>query len=298
MIAALLALSIAGIGPAAGERVIQMEYDAANDSRRRGKKKEAAERFEALAADHPTSRLASRALASAGAIQQWDLGDIDKAVSLYDRVLKGPDDRPGIMPALIQRLGIERDRAGPRAELAFAEKLDRARPNASYAPWLLLHAASILADDLADPKRALAPLERIRKSFAKSTRADEALMKEAELLRRLGRPREALRLYRAIIDTESSSLVVGDYNSTKLDDAYYQTGETCRRDLKDGERALEAYEALVEHLPLSRLVDDALAHAAEVAAERGDLARSAKDLDRLAKLRPGSRYLGKPRRRP
>jgi len=237
--------------------------------------------------------MAARALEVAGAIHEWDLDDPEGARRLFDRVLKGPDDRPGVLPALIQRLGIERDRGGPKAELELARRIDRARPNAVFAPWLLLRAAEILDADLGDLEGALVPLERIRTSFPHSTRVDEAEMKAAEILRKLKRPQKALLRYRAIIDTESTSLIVGDYNSTKLDDAYYQTAETYRIDLRDGDAAIAGYEALIEHVPLSRFIDDALMQEARIWTARGDANKAKAIMERMKKLRPDSRYLGR-----
>jgi TolA-binding protein len=290
VIAALALLCVTVTDP------LERAYDAAKHLSRQGRKKEAADRLEALAADHPTNPIASKALEAAGAIHEWDLDDPVGAARIFDRVLAGSDEWPGVLPALFQRLGIERDRGGPKAELELAKSIDRARPNASFTPWLLIHVAQILADDLDDLEGALVPLERLRRTFPKSVRLDEALMKEAEILRKLKRPKEALKRYRAIIDTQSTSLIVGDYNSTKLDDAYYQTGETYRLDLKDDDAAMNAYEALVKNMPLSRFVDDALMHAAQIANALGDVKRAAELRERLRKLRPESRYLGEHKR--
>lgn len=275
------------------DRVFLLDYAAISKARRGGRALEAANRFEALVADHPNSRYAQRALASAGAIRQWDLDEIDHARELYDRVLEGPDERPGIMPSLAARLGLERDAGGPRAELALIEKLDRRRPNASYAPYLLIRAAEILAGDLDAPKAALAPLERLRISFPRSTRADKGMMREASILRRLGQPNDALKLYRAIMEKERTSFIVGEYNSSELDDAYFEMAETYRLDLHDFDRAEAAYLVLVNHQQRSRYVDRALFEASRLASLRGRSVKAAEYMDRIAALRPHSRYLRK-----
>lgn len=290
LVAALaLALPAPSEAPAADPAAA---YEAIARLRRAGKKREAAESFERLAAEFPASRLAPRALASAAAIWHWDLEDLGRARALYDQVLAGPDDLPGVQPALVGRLAIERDEKGPRGELALVEQLYQARPRGAYAPWLLLRAALILDVDLGQTAAALAPLKRIRESFPRSTRAAAAAMREAAMLRKLHRAREAIVVYQTITAKEETSLIVGEYNSSRLDDAYFEIAETYRLDLGDPERAESAYLALVDHVPESRWVDDALFRAAELDRQAGDEARARRITGRLAELRPGSRYLG------
>jgi TolA-binding protein len=282
---------VALLAAAVPDADVQHEYDRITAIRRGGRLEEAARQYEGLAERYPKSRLASRALASAGAIWRWDLEQLDRARALFDRVIDGPDEVPGVMPSVVERLGIEREEAGARAELDLATRLYHAHSNASFAPYLLMRASDILADDLGQTARALEPLVRIRESFPRSTRADEALMKEAGLLRKLHRPKEALKRYQALLRTEKTSFIVGDYNSTKLDDAYYQRAETLRIDLGDDKAALSAYLELVDDLPNSRLVDDALYRAEGLASKMGDVSRAAKLHEKLIAMRPASRYL-------
>ncbi|MCK6546211.1 hypothetical protein L6R52_10205 [Myxococcota bacterium] len=298
-LAALIALStsVAAIAQARDpteEDAAQVAYDHATDLRRAGRLRGAAERFEAIAETYPNTRLAPRALATAGAIWHWDLGEPARAKALYDRVIAGPADRPGAFPALLQRLALERELAGPKGELALVEALIRASPRAERAPFLFMR-ASELYGELGQREEALRPLTKLLELAPRSSRADEARMRAAKLLRGLGRPKEALAHYDAIIATKSSSWIVGEYDSTKLDDAYLARAETLHEELRDARAAEQAYRKLADDLPDSRLVDDALHRAAQLARARGDLDQAERDQARLDAARPDSRFARKGR---
>lgn len=252
MIAFSLSVALLAIGD------LQAEYDRISHQRRAGEHRAAAQAYEALANANPESEIAQRALATAAQIHHWNLNDLAKARALYDRVLLGRDDRRGVMPALIGRLWIENKERGVKAELELARALETKTPKAEFAPWLLLHSAKLYAEELRDFTAAIALCARVRSEHAETTYLDDAQFMEAGLLRRLKRPREALSLYGAIIDSKSSSLIVGSYNSTYLDDAYFQVAETLRLELKDPALAKKAYRELIDAMPDSILADDAL----------------------------------------
>lgn len=250
-----LALCVLAIGDAAPE--LQAEYDRISHQRRAGELRAAAQAYEALANSNPESELAQRALTTAAEIHHWNLNDLAKASALYDRVLLGRDDRRGVMPALIGRLWIEQNERGVKATLELAKTLETKTPKAEFAPWLLLHMAKLYAEELRDLSAAIALCRRVRIEHAETTYLDDAQFLEAGLLRKLKKPREALPLYGAIIDSKSTSLIVGSYNSTYLDDAYFQVAETLLLELKDEALAKKAYLELIKETPDSILVDDA-----------------------------------------
>jgi tetratricopeptide (TPR) repeat protein len=266
-------------------------FDSAVKLRREGRFRPAAEAFEALAAAHPRARRAPHALAIAASIRLWQLGERDRAKALCDRVLAGPDDVPGLMLALTERLALERDRGGPKAELALVHTLYDRRKTASYAPYLLLRASRILEGDLDQPIAALVPVRRIVESFEGSSWADEATIAEARLLRKLGRSDEALRSYRRLIATHTESFIVGEYDSDFLDEAYFELADTLERDLTDGEAAEKAFLELVDEMPESIRVDDALHRAEAIARSRGDEKAAERYHQTLVRLRPASRFL-------
>lgn len=277
-------------GASAGASAGAGALDEARALARAGEHRRAAEAYEQVAARFPKTPIASRALASAGALWQWDLDEPARARVLYDRVLAGPLDAPGAMPALIQRLELERDTGGARGELVLVRALLSRGPSVEVAAPYLLGRAAVLLEELGELEAAVLGLAELRRRFPRSTRADDAAMHEAALLRRLGRPREAIALYRAVIATGDDSFIVGEYNSTRLDDAYFELAETYRRELAEVARAIDAYLRLVDEVPLSRRVDDALHQAAALAAARGDTELAASLRARLVALRPHSRF--------
>jgi tetratricopeptide (TPR) repeat protein len=282
----LLSIALLGAPPA-----LEAEYRAISAIRRTGDYAAAAAAFEKLANSNPESDLWQRALATAAAIHQWDLGNPVKAKSLYDRILAGHSARRGVLPALVQRLQLERAELGVNAELELCRTLEKRAPKAEHAPWLLIHGAKILADELDDLATAIGMLERVRREHEETTYVDDALFLEADYLRRLGRPSAALIMYGALIDSQMKSLIVGSYDSVFLDDAFFQKAETLRLEMKNAAKAEKAYLELVERVPNSTLVDDALFQARLLAAARGDTARAVELIALLRKLRPDSRFL-------
>src|SRR5262245_34699633 len=144
MIAAA-ALILLGAGPPLAEEepgddapAVLRAYDEAALLRKQGQHAEAARRFVALADAHPNARRATRALTSAAEIHQWQTGDLLRAAALYDRVLAGPDERPGVRAALEQRLFIERERGGARAELQLVHRLYATNHGPERGPVLLM----------------------------------------------------------------------------------------------------------------------------------------------------------------
>lgn len=274
--------------------VAERELDQARQLRRGGDFAAAARAFEAFADRHPHSRRWAQSLTAAAELHQWQLAAPAVAARLYERALEAPSDLPGVMPALTQRLALERDRGGALAELELIEHLQKRRSTADYAPYLLLRAAKLLDEELADPARALLTAQRAVARAAQTSWADDALFLEASLLRKAGRGPEALLAWRQIIARQEPSLIVGEYDSDLLDDAYYQVAVTL--EASDPKAAEEAYRAVAVEVPASLWVDDALWNASRLAKARGDAAAAAHDLARLAALRPASRHLKAPAR--
>ncbi|MCC7384416.1 MAG: hypothetical protein IT384_21395 [Deltaproteobacteria bacterium] len=269
-------------------------YQAAVALRRAGRFGEAAAAFEAIAPQHPRSRRAAQALVAAASIRWTQLDDERAARRLLRRALEGPADVPGVEQAMRQLAYLERRSGGPERELAFLNRLYQRRRQTELGPLLLERAAHILDADLSRPSEALALLEQLRDHHAGSTLRDDAALAEADLLRRLHRPEDALRPVRRVIASHQESFIVGEYDSSLLDDAYLLHAEILERDLGRLEASESQYLQLVRELPESILVDDALARAAATAIRRGDPAAAARHRAELARLRPGSRFLHRP----
>lgn len=282
MILLLALLAGAGAPP-------ESAYDAAVALRRKAAFAEAAAAFERVAAEHPSSQWAPRALSAAGSLYQWQLADPARAAAAYDRVLRAPGEVPGVEAALFGRLAIERDRGGAGAELALVHALYEAHEKDALAPVLLMRASALLAE-AGEATKALEALDRLIAAYPKSTWRDDALIRQAVLHRRIGDGEKALAAYRAIISSRRRSLIVGDYDSPFLDDAYFGVAETLEKVMSRPRDAEKAYVELADEVPVSRLVDDALHRASRLAVSRGDTSRASELMARLRRVRPGSRF--------
>lgn len=300
MLAATLALLLAAPSPSpfdppgVTQPAAEAAWDAAVALRHEAAFAEAARAFEALADTYPSSRRAPQALAAAGTVARWDLGDDARAEALWTRALRGPDELPGVDAALNELLALERDRRGPEGELRLLHTLALRRSSAEYAPRLLLRAATLLLDELDRPAAALEPARAAVTRAAGTTWWDDAALLRGRILVRLGRLDEALADFRRIIASHRDTLLGGDENSDLLDDAYLAVARALATDPARAREAERAYLRLVDEVPRSTHVDDALEGARALAAARGDAASAAAYRARLTRLRPGSRYATPP----
>ncbi len=269
-------------------------YAEAEAHRRAGRFADARAAFEALAARHPTSRRAVQALVAAATIASLQQDAPEQAITLLEAALRGPADVPGAMSALVQRLGLERELRGPEAEWRVIQTLVTRRPQAEYVPYLVIRAARLArATPALGAARALASIRGLTDDprWQQTSWLDDALFERAEVERDAGEPEAALRTLRRLVARREASLVVGEYDSDWTDDAYLGIGDLLAGPLARPSDARAAYEALVDEVPTSVFVDDALHRAAELARAAGDAAGAARLEARLGALRPGSRFV-------
>jgi tetratricopeptide (TPR) repeat protein len=268
-------------------------YAEAEAARRAGRFAEARAAFEALAAQHPTSRRAVQALVAAATIASLQQDAPEQAITLLEAALRGPADVPGAMSALVQRLGLERDLRGPEAEWRVIQTLVARRPQAEYVPYLVIRAARLArATPALGAARALDPIRGLTDDprWQRTSWLDDALFERAQVERDAREPEAALRTLRRLVARRETSLVVGEYDSDWTDDAYLGIAELLAGPLARPADARAAYEALVDEVPASVFVDDALHRAAQLARAAGDTAGAARLEARLAALRPDSRF--------
>jgi len=128
---------------------------------------------------------------------------------------------------------------------------DFLQENMAGAPEALTEFAR--ADFLARQHRfteAIALYQDVCRKFAKSTLADDALMRSAELQADAGLFVDAVASYERLL-TEFKE------NSTLLDRAQFRLGEVYERGLRDRTKAIAAYEKLLADYPRSILADEA-----------------------------------------
>ncbi len=277
--------------PGVSDPAAEAAWDAAVALRQQGRFADAARAFEALADAHPRSRRAPQALSAAGTLARWELGDTPRAEALWTRVLRGPDQLPGVDSALNELLTLERDRLGLDGELRLIHTLTTRRPRAEYTPRLLVRAATVLLDELDRPDPALSAARAAVTRAAGTTWWDDAALIEGRALVRLGRLDDAVAALRRITASHRDTLLGGDENSDLLDDAYLAVADALARDPARARDAERAYLRLVDEVAHSPFVDDALSYAARLAEARGDVDAARAHRARLLALRPDSRHL-------
>jgi tetratricopeptide (TPR) repeat protein len=288
--------------PGTTQPAAEAAWEAAQVLRRAGRYAEAVQAFEALADAYPTSRRAAQALASAGTIARWDLGQLARAEAAWTRAVRGPSDVPGVESALDELLTLARERRGVDGELRLLRTLTTERPRAEYTPRLLLRAATLLLDERHQPEAAVSAARAAVAAAEGTTWWDDAAMVHARALRAAGRDDAALRELRRVIASHRDTLLGGDENSDHLDEAYYQAAELLEAragtDAASQLAAERAYLRVVDEVPHSPWVDDALEHARRLAQARGDPAAARAHRQRLVRLRPARRASCPRRRRP
>ena len=281
--------------PGTTQPAAEAAWEAAQVLRRAGRYAEAVQAFEALADAYPTSRRAAQALASAGTIARWDLRQLARAEAAWTRAVRGPSDVPGVESALDELLTLARERRGVDGELRLLRTLTTERPRAEYTPRLLLRAATLLLDERHQPEAAVSAARAAVAAAEGTTWWDDAAMLHARALRAAGRDDEALRELRRVIASHRDTLLGGDENSDHLDEAYYQAAELLEAragtDAASQLAAERAYLRVVDEVPHSPWVDDALEHARRLAQARGDPEAARAHRQRLVQLRPASRFV-------
>jgi hypothetical protein len=232
------------------------------------------------------SRAIARALARAAALLAGPgpLHDPARAEELAWRCAR---ERPDDVPAedalrLAVRLSLARgDRGGLERRLF---DLYQAVEEHDLADNVLFALAGSLAAH--DPVAAVDVYDRLAARDRRSSLRDDALVEAARLLRRLGRPTEAIGRLKALLATRRDALITGSYNSEHLDDAQLLIGEILLDDIGDARAAKEAFRLLADDFKDSRLSDDALVWLAR-AELRGtpDAAARARACDALWELR-------------
>jgi hypothetical protein len=236
-------------------------------------------------------RLAARALARAAELADEDLGDAAAAETLAWRAVEGfPDEVPSDDALkLAVRLGRARDprRLAARLEAAWARFA-----HFDIGDNLLFERAELSRTVLDDAAGAVALYDRLADSYRRSGLRDDSLWRAAALLRARGDARGALGRLQRILDTRKDALVTGSYNSVYLDDAQLLVGRIWLEDLRDPERAADAFTTLADDYPESTLRDDALYELARARLARhtppseSDRAAACAALERLARQFP------------
>lgn len=183
--------------------------------------------------------------------------------------------------------GRERAPAELRTQLAtLLQKLGKTK----IADNLLVALAELEEDEFEAPEKALAYYDQVHERFPESGFFDDSLWHGARISRDLGDAPGAVKRLRKLLATREVAFGAGSYFSVWLDDAQLLLGIILRDDLKDQEAALRAFSRLPEDYPASLYRDDALFEHAVTNARLARTAPACKDLSRLKRTFPDSKY--------
>ena len=141
------------------------------------------------------------------------------------------------------------------------------RPYETIASFALLYSAQG-AERRDRPAEALAAYDELVRRYRRGPLLDDALVAAARLLRKLGRSAEAAERLERLVQTYTSSSLVGHYNQALLTESTLVLGEVYLRELHRPEPAIATLKLLLQRQPSSRLGDDALLLMAEAALQR------------------------------
>jgi tetratricopeptide (TPR) repeat protein len=169
-------------------------------------------------------------------------------------------------------------------------KLSCSLAKTKIADNLLSALAQLEEHEFSAPERALALYDQLVKEHRSSGLFDDALWHGARLSRQLGDPHGAVERLRKLLATRVVALGAGSYFSVWLDDAQLELGIVLRDDLEAYSDAVSAFATLPSDYPDSILRDDALYERAVTKARMGAQEAACKDLSKLRKLYPDSKY--------
>ncbi|MCP4443811.1 MAG: tetratricopeptide repeat protein [Myxococcales bacterium] len=150
--------------------------------------------------------------------------------------------------------------------------------------------AQLEESEFKSPKTALHYYDMLVRAHPNSGFFDDALWHGARLSRNLGDGRGAAKRLRKLLSTRVVAIGAGSYFSVWLDNAQFELGLVLRDDLKDFDGAISAFARLPSDYPASLLRDDALFERAATKARAGRQESACKDLSKLRRKYPDSKY--------
>ncbi len=223
------------------------------------------------------------------ALLYFKTGDIENAYRYFWRTITNYPNEAFAADALKRILRDGKVRA-PEALHAELVALNRALVDTKVADNIL-HALALLEEhQFSKPASALKRYDTLVKRYPSSGLFDDSLWHGARLSRELGDPEGAVKRLRKLVATREVAFGAGSYFSVWLDNGQLELGIILRDDLKDYKGAIKAFATLPSDYPASILRDDALYERAFTKKLAGLDAGACKDLAKLSKKYPDSKY--------
>ncbi len=213
----------------------------------------------------------------------------EKAYHYLWRTITNYPDEAFAADALKRVLSDGRTRA-PAALRVELVKLDQALADTKIADNLLYALAQLEEEEFSNDDKARRYYDKLVKHYRSSGLYDDSLWHGARLSRTLGDAAGAVTRLRKLVATREVALGAGSYFSIWLDDGQLELGIVLRDDLKDYKGAIKAFAKLPSDYPASILRDDALYERALTKGQAGQSDGACKDLAKLYKKYPDSKY--------
>jgi tetratricopeptide (TPR) repeat protein len=217
---------------------------------------------------------------------------IDKIEDAYHYLWRAVTNYPNEAFAAdaLKRLLRDGRRRAPEALRKELSKLDQVLADTKIADNLIFSLAQLEEEEFSNPAAALAHYDKLVKHYRSSGLFDDSLWHSARLSRALGDAKGAVQRLRKLVATREVALGAGSYFSVWLDNGQLELGIILRDDLKDYKAAIKAFAKLPSDYPASILRDDALYERAYAKSKAGLSAAACKDLTKLNKKYPDSKY--------
>jgi tetratricopeptide (TPR) repeat protein len=109
-----------------------------------------------------------------------------------------------------------------------------------------------------------------RYPYPQGRRWDDALWQLADIALEDENPKEAIDYLQQMVDAHEVSFVIASYTRPRMPKAALRIARIYRDDLRDPDKALNAYALVRSEFPRSTVVDDSLAEEAEMRIARGE----------------------------
>jgi tetratricopeptide (TPR) repeat protein len=240
-------------------------------------------------------RKSARAQVRAAEIAHEHLADDQAAAELaWATVERFPDEVPADDSL---KLAVQIDRARDPAQVARRlEGLAERFRGLDIGDNLIFARAELEESTLGDPVGAVAIYDRLVERYPRSGLKDDALYRSANILRKAGDAKGALKHLQQIVDSRRDALITGSYNSLYLDDAELLYGQICLDDLHDPARAADVFQTLAD-FPDSVLRDDALFELSRAEVAREDVKAACRALAKLLRRFPNGNRVRAARQR-
>lgn len=248
-----------------------------------------AERFEEAVAildkigdRKPTSRRTSRAVFDAARVRYEYLEEYERAREGFDRVIRDyPDDGLGHRAIYFRIVDLQRE--GREGELIpFLDGLYETSGETTLGDDILMERAKIFEErgDTHNEKLSLAKLVR-NHPYPSGHLWDEALLRLSDLFVEEGNVEGAIDALERILGQHETTTIIGSYTRTSMPLALYRIGLLYRDEVRDIERAEQAFDRFPRLFPDSTLADDVLYERGAMWLDEGEADRGCKHLKAL-----------------